>query len=162
MPRQQMDLPDKYCERCGTEFSRQRFNGRLEDAGVFKRRKYCSLRCANTKVRPDHWGTYHWRARKHRQSQCEACGSTESLHAHHVDSQPTNNERDNIQTLCVFCHNFLHATAARLGWIIPGWLERFGGWTVLNPSETPSSRKSRKSLGEQSLTPTKGTIENVQ
>ena len=52
------------------------------------------------------------------------------------------------------------------GGLNPTWVEWLMGfplgWTVLNPSETPSSRRSRKSLGEQSLTPTKGTIENVR
>lgn len=134
--------PQKYCARCNAEIKRSRFNGRLEDLGAFKRRKYCSLKCANTRDRPSHWETYHWRARLHRKDRCEACGSTANLHAHHVDGQPKNNDQDNIQTLCVWCHNFLHATADRLGWTQPGRLERFGGWTALKHLETRSCRKS--------------------
>ena len=134
----------KYCKCCKAEMVRQRFNGRLEDLAVFNRRKYCSLSCANTRVRPSHWETYHWRARKHRGLSCEACGSTEKLHAHHVDGDPKNNEANNIQTLCVFCHNFLHATADRLGWTTPGRLPQFPlGWTDLDASVTPLSRKSQ-------------------
>ena len=151
MPMPQTIAPTKYCQRCGSKIERKRFNGRLEDMGAFKRRKYCSLSCANTKDRPAHWGTHHWRARKHRKNQCEACGSTDQLHAHHVDGKPENNEPKNIQTLCVFCHNFLHATAGRLGWIEPGRLQRLREWTALDASETPSSRKSRKSSEAQSL-----------
>jgi len=122
--------PEKFCMRCGMVFQRTTFNGRLEDLGVFKRRKYCSLRCSSTRDRPGHWETYHWRARKHRKSSCEACGSTDQLHAHHVDGEPQNNEPSNIQTLCVYCHNFLHATADRLGWTEPGRLPLLLGWTV--------------------------------
>jgi hypothetical protein len=136
MARKRKVEPVKSCERCGVEMTRRRFNGRLEDMGAFKRRKYCSLSCANTKARPDHWETYHWRARKHRKSSCEACGSTVYLHAHHADGEPQNNEPSNIQTLCVYCHNFLHATAERRGWTHPGRLPSLLGWTDLDASET--------------------------
>jgi hypothetical protein len=128
---QEIQVETKSCQRCEIAMGRRRYNGRLEDLGVFKRRKYCSLKCANSKVRPEHWETYHWRARKHRLLYCEACGFTEKLHAHHVDGQPKNNSKSNIQTLCVFCHNFLHATANRHGWTQPGRLSHFGEQTDL-------------------------------
>jgi hypothetical protein len=131
MPMPRKEEPKKSCKLCGIGFQRKTFNGRLEDLGVFKRRKYCSIRCAGIKERPGHWGTFHWRARRHRGLSCEACGSMELLHAHHVDGKPQNNEQENIQTLCVFCHNFLHATADRLGWIQPGRLPTLRGWTDL-------------------------------
>lgn len=139
--------PEKSCGRCGTEFQRKTFNGRLEDLGVFKRRKYCSLSCANTKDRPSHWETYHWRARKHRKPSCEACGLTERLHVHHVDGNHENSDPTNYQTLCVYCHGFLHATADRLGWIQPGRLPNLREWTDCEASAMPSSRKSRKRSG---------------
>lgn len=148
MPMPRAKEPEKFCERCGTAFSRRRFNGRLEDLGVFKRRKYCSLHCANQRERPRHWETYHWRARKHRGPSCEACGSTQKLHAHHVDGSPQNNEPSNIQTLCAYCHNFLHATADRLGWTEPGRLPQLRtGRTDLEASETPCSPKSQSGSG---------------
>jgi len=152
MGRPRLAEPQKCCARCGTEYRRQIFNGRLEDLGAFKRRKYCSLTCANTKVRPSHWETYHWRARKHRGPLCEACGSTARLHAHHVDGKPENNAAENIQTLCVFCHGFLHATAERLGWTQPGRLPRLLAWTDLEDSATPSSPKSRSGSSTGSKT----------
>ena len=135
--------PEKFCRHCGAELERKRFGGRLEDLGAYLKRRFCSLSCANTRDRPAHWGTYHWRARKHRRSSCEACGSTEQLHAHHADGQPENNAVENIQTLCVYCHNFLHATAERLGWTQPGRLPSLLGWTDCGASATPSSRRSR-------------------
>lgn len=144
MPRPRKEEPEKSCERCGTAFGRRTFNGRLEDLGVFKRRKYCSLSCANTRDRPGHWETHHWRARQHRGQSCEACGSTERLHAHHADGEPGNNEPQNIQTLCAFCHRFLHAVAKRRGWTQPGRLPRLRESIVSEPSATPSSRRSSK------------------
>ena len=131
MGRPRKEEPQKSCERCGKEMQRQLFNGRLEDFGAYKKRKYCSLPCANMRDRPRNWGTYHWRARQHRGSSCEACGSTEALHAHHVDGKPQNNSPENIQTLCAFCHRFLHATARRLGWTQPGRLPKLRGKTEL-------------------------------
>jgi hypothetical protein len=150
MPMPAKAAPEKSCACCNAPMERKRFDGRLEDLRVFTRRKYCSLRCANTRDRPSHWGTYHWRARVHRKSFCEACGSTEALHAHHVDGRPENNEPANIQTLCVWCHNFLHATADRLGWTEPGRLAPFGGWTDSNLSATPLSLKSPSSSAARS------------
>ena len=132
----------KSCGHCKTPMVRTRYGGRLEDMGAFKRRKYCSLTCANTRDRPSHWETYHWRARKHRKSSCEACGSTENLHAHHVDGRPRNNEPANIQTLCLFCHNFLHALAVRRGWTQPGRLPSLLGWTAFDALGIASSHKS--------------------
>ena len=113
-------LGAKVCQYCGKEFSRQMIGNRLEDVGVFSRRKYCSLSCSNSKKHPTHWETYHYRARKHRKAYCEACLTDRQLHAHHVDGNPENNSAGNIQTLCVHCHNFLHATAERLGRAVPG------------------------------------------
>ena len=79
-----------------------------------------NLKCANSKKHPTHWETHHWRARRHRKKFCEACGITESLHAHHVDGDFKNDDPENVHTLCIWCHNFLHATAERLGWEQPG------------------------------------------
>lgn len=129
--------PEKFCKRCNVVMERRRFNGRLEDLGVFKRRNYCSLRCANMRDRPKHWETYHWRARQHRQASCEACGSTDRLHVHHVDRKPENNDPSNLQTLCIFCHNFLHATVDRLGWTHPVRLPKIV-FTDLKDSGTQS------------------------
>jgi len=130
MPMPIAQAPEKWCMRCGTPMERKRFGSRLEDMSVFKRRKYCSLHCANQRDCPKSWATYHWRARRHLGSSCEACGLTEALHAHHVDGRPENNDAENIQTLCTYCHRFLHATAARLGWTEPGRLPQLrAGWT---------------------------------
>ena len=112
--------PKKFCKTCGVELTRQRFsNGRLEDLTVFMRRQHCSRTCGNSrKVLTKHG--YSWRARKHIQKSCEACGYTKSLQAHHIDQDKTNNEAENIQTLCKHCHDFWHTTQKRLGKNIAG------------------------------------------
>lgn len=82
---------------------RKRYGEQLEDMGAFKRRRFCSLRCANTKqdVNPKQ---LHQRARKFRKSACEECGATTKLHVHHLDENPKNNDPSNLQTLCASCH----------------------------------------------------------
>lgn len=112
-------FPPKTCQTCGAEFSRKRINGRMEDAAVYAKRKYCSLRCANTRtdIKPK---TYLWRARQHRRTACEACGYTKRLAVHHCDQNQQNNDLSNLQTLCSHCHDFWHATAKRLGRTVAG------------------------------------------
>ena len=144
----------KPCEACGAPMSRKRYGGQLEDLTVFSKRRFCSLSCANTKQVLTKHG-YSWRARKHLKGSCECCGERRQLQAHHVDQDKANNSPENIQTLCKWCHNFLHATAKRLGIAIAGrmasleWQPGYPvGWTDLGDSATPSSRKSsRKSAG---------------
>lgn len=97
----------KPCETCGVLMSRKRFNGVLEDSVTFKRRRFCSLSCANTRTEVGYHGL-SWRARKHLKTSCEACGSVYMLAAHHKDGDRENNEASNIQTLCVRCHARLH------------------------------------------------------
>lgn len=139
----------KPCATCGAHMSRKRFGERLEDLSVFRKRRFCSLSCANTRQELTKHG-YSWRARKHLKTSCEACGSGGVLEAHHVDQDRTNNDTANIQTLCSPCHDFWHATAKRIGRPIAGRMPfivsptQFPlGWTVLKGSATPSSRRSR-------------------
>ena len=122
----------KPCENCGTLFGRKDFNGRLEDYAVFQRRRHCSLSCANSRkvVKKT---TLHWRARKLRLPNCEACGSTKMLHAHHTDGNPENNDPTNIQTLCTNCHGFWHNSLARAGRPIAGRMPMLWDWTSLAP-----------------------------
>lgn len=140
----------KPCEQCGSPMLRKRYGGRLEDLTAFHKRRFCSLSCANTRKTLTKHG-YSWRARKHLKPSCEACGERRQRHAHHVDQDKTNNDPVNIQTLCKWCHNFLHATQKRLGLSLAGRMaslelrqELTVGWTDLGDSGTPSSRKSLK------------------
>jgi hypothetical protein len=113
----------KFCECCGTEMLRKRFSGRLEDLSVFMKRRFCSLSCANTRTDLTKHG-YSWRARKHLKKKCEACSYARALQAHHIDQDKTNNEPENIQTLCKHCHDFWHTTAKRIGRTVAGRMPR--------------------------------------
>jgi hypothetical protein len=140
--------PMKICKTCGTELTRKRMNGRLEDNGVFNRRKFCSLSCANTRETVTKHG-YSYRARKHLKALCEACQTKSDLEAHHIDQNRANNHPSNIQTLCSQCHDFWHATCKRLGRTVAGRMaclvpptESKTEWISCAPSATPSSRRS--------------------
>jgi len=131
----------KDCETCGTSISRKRYSGRLEDLGAFKRRKFCSLSCANTREEVGYHGN-SWRARKHLRKRCEICGGSKLLAAHHVDENRSNNTPENIQTLCVTCHNKLHHGTLLSPALIAQQPAFPLGWTDCEDSETLSFPKS--------------------
>lgn len=99
--------PMKHCERCGVLLTRKRFGKRLEDRGVFLRRRFCGLSCSNSKVEVGK-SAHHWRARQQKAQACEGCGTTVGLHVHHKDRNPANNSPENLTTLCGSCHLRLH------------------------------------------------------
>lgn len=109
--------PEKRCMICGCRFQRERNeSGRLEDYQAFMKRQFCSLSCANSRTKGGlSRKAYHAQARKQRKPACECCGTTTKLHVHHVDEDWRNNSPENLQTLCVFCHQFWHAMHRRLG-----------------------------------------------
>jgi hypothetical protein len=119
MPRPAIKAVTKPCETCGTSMDRKRFGDRLEDYTAFRKRRFCSLSCANTSVTVTKHGA-SWRARKHLKLACEACGNMNALEAHHVDQNIQNNDPSNIQTLCRWCHQFWHGTSERLGRTVAG------------------------------------------
>jgi len=119
MPRARVAEKAKSCATCGRPMSRKRYDGRLEDLTAFNKRKFCSLSCANTRTELGKHG-YSWRARKHLKAFCEACGSANRREAHHIDQDRSNNDPENIQTLCCHCHTTWHWTAKRLGREIAG------------------------------------------
>ena len=110
---------EKSCEFCGTAFQRRRMpSGRLEDLGVFRRRRFCSISCSVSMqhaTEPPTAAASRKRAQKIILGSCEACGLTVNLSIHHVDGNPMNNADANIQTLCLHCHNFWHAMLKRTG-----------------------------------------------
>lgn len=112
----QLESPH-YCLYCGKELTRKRINGRLEDFGVFCRRKYCNLTCFNNDKSLKFAKTHHSQedrcahttARKLARrfldcSKCEICGSTKSIDIHHKDGDYTNNDLSNLQVICRSCH----------------------------------------------------------
>lgn len=86
----------------------------MEDSAVWKRRKFCSLSCANTRDDLTFSG-YSIRARAHLKDSCEVCDRTHYLAAHHIDHDRTNNTAENIETLCASCHaKHHHGTLSRV------------------------------------------------
>ena len=114
-PRKDIKEEEKYCEYCGKQLERKRFNGRLEDFTVFKNRKYCNRECMKKdylKIGDNHNQTYsnaHTTARKinelilHKEV-CELCGSEINLDIHHIDGNWQNNNLNNLMCLCRSCH----------------------------------------------------------
>lgn len=103
--------PEKVCPICGKKMERRYYGTRLEDLGAFKRRKYCSRSCmAKGQFKADMAGisAARKRSKPFLKFQCEMCGTTENLQAHHKDMNPYNNRAENIMTLCGKCHTKLH------------------------------------------------------
>lgn len=110
MPMPRKPDPEKQCEHCGKPLARKMINGRLEDRGVFLRRRFCDSTCFGLHARTDvpTLGGLRSRAAKFRGSVCERCGETENVQIHHVNSDPSNNAPDNTMTLCGPCHTRWH------------------------------------------------------
>jgi len=121
LPMKRKNERQRKCQTCGKAMLRRRFGARLEDMSRFKARKFCSLRCANIRKNPGRQGRL-WRARQMKGKHCEACGILKRLQVHHTDGNITNLSPKNLQTLCIWCHRFVHHTAQRLGRTVPGKL----------------------------------------
>lgn len=145
----------RHCETCGEQLIRRRHeSGRLEGFRDFMRRRFCSLSCANSRSKGgESRNAYLYRARKFLKEECECCGATSELHAHHINTNWKDNRKENIQTLCVFCHQFWHAMHIRHGVMptqpMPKLVSHLQAalpeeWDACAPTATPSSRRSRR------------------
>ena len=109
---------EKYCEYCGKKLIRKRFNDRLEDFGVFQKRKYCDVECYRRgellKYRPNtNWFNSHKTARDInklilKRTHCEICRKDGKLDVHHINEDWRDNSINNLQVLCRSCHNKIH------------------------------------------------------
>jgi 5-methylcytosine-specific restriction endonuclease McrA len=115
-PYRQKPSPEKFCAYCGTKLERKRFStGRLEDLGVFKRRKFCNQSCMAKDFDTRHRENLGWMAAHHQarqivgpKTECVVCASTRSLDVHHRDGNFQNNSPDNLIVLCRSCHLKVH------------------------------------------------------
>lgn len=113
-PRKDIKEAERYCKYCGKKLERKRFNGRLEDFGVFTKRQYCNRECMKRdylKVGETdaNWSNAHASARNInklilKKDHCEICGSKQNLDIHHIDGNWQNNNLDNLICLCRSCH----------------------------------------------------------
>ena len=113
MPRKPVPDPEKYCERCGLRLQRKRYGNDLEDMGRFLTRRFCSLRCSNSRgIRSQGLKQQHKISLTFRKERCESCGrrpdNPQHLHVHHINEDWTDHRPENLKTLCVGCHLILH------------------------------------------------------
>jgi hypothetical protein len=110
MGRPAIAVDAKNCAACNKQMVRQVYNGRLEDRGVYARRKYCNVRCmgAARTLPPTSKSQLLVIARRLLKAVCERCGTDKRLQAHHVDGNMANNTPQNVMTLCISCHTKWH------------------------------------------------------
>ena len=144
MGRPALPVEPKNCQQCGKAMERKRYNGRLEDRAMYRRRKFCGDKCATASFVvpvPSNTRIYCSRARRagFLGDCCENCGTTERLQIHHVNGMRHNNLPENMQTLCIACHAAHHHAARRAGLLEPGRMVS-GSWTPVGAviQETPS------------------------
>lgn len=117
MPNHTKPTPEKRCLMCGMRLQRKRYStGLLEGVTEYLKRQFCSLSCANSRSKGGlSRKAFHAQARKQKKPNCESCGFKKRLHVHHINEDWTNNNPENLQTLCAFCHQFWHSMHRRLG-----------------------------------------------
>lgn len=105
MPRKPKPTPEKYCSRCGEKLERHRYGENLEDMTRFLSRKFCSLRCANSRgVNGQSSTQQHRISARFARKRCERCGSSDHLHVHHKNRNWRDHRIENLETLCIRCH----------------------------------------------------------
>ena len=150
MPMPRKKDPIKNCMHCGARLERKFFsNGRLEDMGVFMRRKYCAKKCniEAQKLKPHkknpQWMTAHYHARnKKPQSDCEACGASKKTDVHHLNLNWRDNSQENLVRLCRSCHIKIHRSNLReLRKHFPELWQKMCGWEMDCEARCPSMNR---------------------
>lgn len=99
------------CDYCGKNYEKQLH--RLRD------KNFCCRRCKDASqvgsVRPEIYvngiSSYRAKALSFYGEKCLRCGfsgNIDMLHVHHIDSDRTNNNMNNLEILCVTCHKKEH------------------------------------------------------
>lgn len=115
MSRTALAGPIKHCKSCGEQLFRKRYSTALEDMAIFIKRKFCNRSCMAAwmegRIKNPVPRNFRRQSKKVVKDACEKCGRTGTqLYVHHVDHNPTNNARSNLQTLCGACHQRCHGS----------------------------------------------------
>ena len=108
--------PARFCERCGMQLVPRIYSSGEEEYGMFMKRKFCSLACSNTRGKQGESRTQKMvQAREAAlRETCECCGGDHKLAIHHINEDWKDNRIENLQTLCVYCHQQWHGLHRRL------------------------------------------------
>ncbi len=109
--------PERFCERCGKQLIPRVYSSGEEEYGMFMKRRFCSLTCSNTRGKLGESRTQRMvQARDLAlKEMCECCGGKHKLAIHHVNENWQDNSIENLQTLCVYCHQQWHGLHRKLG-----------------------------------------------
>jgi hypothetical protein len=109
--------PEKFCERCEKQLMPRTYSSGEEEYGMFMKRRFCSLACSNTRGKTGKSRTQRMvQAREAALKEtCECCGGNHKLAIHHINENWQDNSINNLQTLCVYCHQQWHGLHRRLG-----------------------------------------------
>lgn len=101
----------KYCSECKHEMDLQRMRNRHHRTYVHK--GYNQSGENNNKFKATANSCKNWVYSKYRKDACEYCGATldfvPRLVVHHRDGNATNNDPNNLITLCDSCHKKVHS-----------------------------------------------------
>lgn len=113
----------KDCKNCGKPLIRKRFNGRLEDKGVFNRRKFCGRSCMRQGMMKEDPTVSALRKRSNKLAgpvcegeNCQTVGRVQPLSVHHMDGDIRNNVSSNLKTFCESCHQKWHWKNGKQPW----------------------------------------------
>lgn len=119
MGRKRLKTPVKYCERCGVLLKRRPLaSGYEEGLCFFNKRRFCSIKCANSTLAENRLKkpAKNEKSSRERASKmvpfqpCAICGKEGYTEVHHIDKNPMNNSADNLIRLCKSCHQKQHRT----------------------------------------------------
>src|SRR5690349_18150446 len=112
--------PTRRCQACQKPLERKRYGPRLEDFGVFQRRKFCDRSCmarafdARPVKESPTTGTAHWHSRKAiPPGPCQQCGKPKASDVHHRNKNWRDNRLENLIRLCRSCHQLAHQERGR-------------------------------------------------
>lgn len=117
MGRPKLETPEKYCECCGKKLERRPLaSGYTEPMFWFRKRRFCSVACANKVLGEERKKTPAPTPKASRQrarnatpyAPCAICGMNGYTEVHHIDKNPMNNSPENLVRLCKSCHAKQH------------------------------------------------------